>query len=266
MIKKRSPLLAGVLSVLALGLGHMYCGEIRRGFVLLVGTYLLVLVGGFFGVFSTFIGFFLMLAFIFFAHLFCIVDSVKIAMKSGGFTLKFYNRSYFYFIAAVVILLCSNALLSMRSSILGYETYKIPAESMSPTLQAGDSIIVDTRTSNFKVGDVVVYRSVEGGGGSYVKRIAAMGNDMISIKNGKVILNGKEENALSVSADRRQQEMSILMEERKVPDGEVFLLGDWRDNSRDSRSLGTLPIGDVIGKVTYIFFSKDSGRIGKAVN
>lgn len=99
-----------------------------------------------------------------------------------------------------------------------------------------------------------------------MKRIAAMGNDMISIKNGKVILNGKEENALSVSADRRQQEMSILMEERKVPDGEVFLLGDWRDNSRDSRSLGTLPIGDVIGKVTYIFFSKDSGRIGKAVN
>ena len=87
----------------------------------------------------------------------------------------------------------------------------------------------------------------------------------MSISDGLVIRNGEPENLLLVPEDRRQRDYSISMDKVEVQNNEVFLLGDWRDNSNDSRFWGTVPVDDIIGKVTYIWFSKDVARIGLAV-
>lgn len=155
--------------------------------------------------------------------------------------------------------------LATRGDILGYETYRIPAKSMIPTLQVGDFITVNTRYKQPKVGDVVVFRYPVNRDILYVKRVVAISNDIVSISDGKVVRNGKFENLLTIPENRRTQDFSISMEERKVPENEFFVLGDWRDRSNDSRFWGTVPVNDIIGKVTYIWYSKDVSRIGKAV-
>ena len=63
----------------------------------------------------------------------------------------------------------------------------------------------------------------------------------------------------------RRRDFSISIEEYKVPENELFVLGDFRDSSNDSRFLGTVPMADVVGVVTFIWFSTDVKRIGKAV-
>src|SRR5690606_7853497 len=117
----------------------------------------------------------------------------------------------------------------------GYETYQIPAKSMEPTLQVGDFITVNTRYHQPKVGDVVVFLYPKDRSIPYVKRVAAVGNDTVSINNGIVTRNGEPENLLLVPESQRLRDYSITMEERQVPENEVFFLGDWRDNSSDSR-------------------------------
>ncbi len=132
-------------------------------------------------------------------------------------------------------------------------------------MQPGDFITVNTRYQEPKVGDVIVFLYPKDRSISFVKRVAAVSNDTVAINNGIVIRNGRPENALLVPESRRLKDFSISMSERQVPENEVFLLGDWRDNSNDSRFWGTVPVTDVIGKVTYIWFSNDANRIGKAV-
>jgi signal peptidase I len=98
-----------------------------------------------------------------------------------------------------------------------------------------------------------------------VKRIAALGSDKLYVENGDVIRNGDTVSALSVAEDKRQSDFSTSMDGMSVPENEVFVLGDWRDKSNDSRFWGTVPIADIVGKITYIWYSKDASRIGMRV-
>lgn len=265
MSKKRRPILAAVLSLLMPGLGHVYAGDIRKGFSLIGIEYGAILLSGIFGILSTFHGIAGLILLAVGFYVFVIASSVRLARNNKEYQLRSYNRWYWYILIFITVSVIANVLFSFRGDILGYETYRIPAKSMEPTLQVGDFITVDTRYRHPEVGDVIVFLYPKDRSIPYVKRIAALGNDTVSISNGIVIRNGKPESLLQVPESKRQRDYSISMEERKVPENEVFLLGDWRDNSNDSRFWGTVPITDIIGKVTYIWFSKDVDRIGKTV-
>ncbi len=136
---------------------------------------------------------------------------------------------------------------------------------MEPTLEVGDFITVDTRYFSPKLDDVIVFIYPINRKVPFVMRVAAIGNDTVSIENGNIILNGNAVDSLSVPEDRRLREYSISMKKRRIPENEIFLLGDWRDNSNDSRFWGTVPIEDIIGKVTYIWYSKNTSKIGTIV-
>lgn len=248
------------------GLGHIYAGDLRKGLSLIGIEYGVILIAGIFGILSTFYGMAALIAFGVGFCIFVISSSVRLALKNREYELKSYNRWYWYILAFVTASLLANILLSFRGKILGYETYRIPAKSMEPILQVGDFITVNTRHTQPKEGDVIVFLYPKDRSIPYVKRVAALGNDTVSISNGIVIRNGKPENLLLVPENKRQRDYSISMEERQVPENEVFVLGDWRDNSNDSRFWGTVPVDDIIGKVTYIWFSKDVTRIGVAVD
>ncbi|MCF6257937.1 MAG: signal peptidase I [Gammaproteobacteria bacterium] len=265
MIKKRSPIWTAILSLIVPGLGHVYAGSLRKGLSLIGIQYGVILLAGVFGILSIFYGAVSFIVFSIGFYIFIVISSVKLALGNKEYQLQPYNRWHWYLAIFVAVSVIANVLFSSRGNILGYETYRIPAKSMVPTLQIGDFITVNTRYQQPKVGDVIVFLYPKDRSIPYVKRVAAVSNDTVLISNGIVIRNGKPENALLVPESKRLKNFSISMKERKVPENELFFLGDWRDNSNDSRFWGTVPVADVIGKVTYIWFSKDVNRIGKSV-
>jgi len=263
--KKRRPILTAILSLLMPGLGHIYAGELRKGLSLITIEYGVILLAGIFGVLSTFYGIATLIVLAVGFYVFVISSSVRLAIKNKEYELRPYNRWYWYALIFISVIVFINIIFSYRGDVFGYETYRIPAKSMEPTLQVGDFITVNTRYQQPQVGDVIVFLYPKNRSIPYVKRVAAVGNDTVSISNGVLTRNGKPEKKLLVPEGKRQRDFSISMKERQVPKNEIFLLGDWRDNSNDSRFWGTVPETDVIGKVTYIWFSKDVNRIGKAV-
>ncbi|MCX7113019.1 MAG: signal peptidase I [Proteobacteria bacterium] len=265
MTKKRRPILTAVLSLIMPGLGHVYAGNLRKGLIFIGVEYGVILLAGAFGVLSTFYGIASLIVLYIGFYVFVLLSSVRLALRNKEYKLQLYNRWYWYLAIFVAVSVPANILFSFRGDVLGYETYRIPAKSMEPTLQVGEFITVNTRYQQLEVGDVIVFLYPKDRSIPYIRRVAAVGGDAVSIHDGIVYRNGIPESLLLVPERKRLKEFSISMTERKVPENELFLLGDWRDNSNDSRFWGTVPVADVIGKVTYIWFSKDANRIGKAV-
>ncbi|MEE9327678.1 MAG: signal peptidase I [Cocleimonas sp.] len=265
MIKKRNPIWAGILSVASMGLGHMYAGDLKKGIMIVCFLLILILMAGVFGFLSTAYGIAIFVITLLCVLIYSIVSSIRLARKNKEYTLKSYNKWYWYIVFLVSVSIIFNALLAYRGEILGYHTYSIPTQSMVPTLKINDYITVNTRYSKFAVGDVIVFSLPIDKKIPYVKRVVAVGGDTLSIKDGIIIRNGKVESVIQVSKDRRKDNYSITMGQTKIPESEFFVLGDWRDKSADSRMWGTVPRELIIGKVTYIWLSTNLKRIGMAV-
>lgn len=129
------------------------------------------------------------------------------------------------------------------------------------------------RTAAPRLGDVVVLRNPDGGTKHFIKRVMALPGDTFEMRNETVILNGAPLRlSFSEPTTRTNGETVLLGTEQvgsvthpvlilperpalrnfgpiTVPPGEVFLLGDNRDESRDSRFFGTRPLADLIGRV-----------------
>lgn len=263
--KKRNTWIAGIASFFVPGLGHVYAGAPRAGWLILGGFITALLISGMFGVFSTFYGLaaFVLISVLFYVTL--IISSVRSARRNNNYELRWFNRWYWYVAVLILVPVGFQLLFAYRGLVLGYETFHIPSGSMVPTLEVGDVIAVNTRYREVVVGDVVVFRPPFNPKSSYVARIAAVGGNSLAIENGAVIVNGVAQAQLAVPSSNRMREFSVTMPVRQIPQGEFFVLGDWRDNSNDSRFWGTVPMDNLIGKVTYIWFSDDLKRIGTYV-
>ncbi len=265
MVKKRNAWIAGIASFFVPGLGHAYAGAPMRGWLIVAGFIAALIIGGLFGLFSTFYGIVAIVLVTLLFYLVLISSAVRWARRNPDYELRWFNCWYCYIAILVLVTAGFQALFIFRGPILGYETFRIPSGSMAPTLETGDFITVNTRYREPLIGDVVVFRWPGKPEVSYVSRIAAMGGDAIAIRNGQVLVNGMPQERLVVSEGNRQKEFSVNMLEQRVSEGQLFMLGDWRDNSNDSRFLGTVPQANVVGEVTYIWFSSDSKRIGRQV-
>lgn len=140
------------------------------------------------------------------------------------------------------------AALLVRATLL--QAYSIPSASMSPTLEPGDHILV-TPLGEAGRGDVVVFRNASVGPGFFVKRIVATGGDHVEIRGGVLRVNGER---VAEGYLPKGTATSGRLEEL-VPPGHVFVLGDHRADSIDSRSWGFLPESEVVGRARLIFWS-----------
>ena len=161
---------------------------------------------------------------------------------------------------------------SISERFFGVHLYKIPSKSMQPTLVPGDYILVSTLAYSHQPlikKDVIIFtraNNLDENGKTipYVKRVLAVENDSIKIENGNVIINNIVFKESYVKKANQVTPYSLNMKEITVPAGKVFVLGDNRDKSSDSRKFGFIEVAHIIGKATYLLYGK-YGRTGNEI-
>jgi signal peptidase I len=149
------------------------------------------------------------------------------------------------------------------------QPYQIRQQSMETTLEPDQYVLVDKLTPRFdtyKRGDIVVFTPPEvwsqADGTPYIKRVIAVGGDTVEIHDGKAFVNGVElvEPYVFKEADGQPQDTddNLQIEEWVVPDGELFLMGDHRKSSADSREFGTVAVDKVIGRAWLRYWPIDT--------
>jgi signal peptidase I len=195
-----------------------------------------------------------------------------------------YARSFFPIILIVLLI---------RSFL--FEPFRIPSDSMMPTLLDGDFIFVNKFTYGLRLpvvnreivaigkpgrGDVVVFRLPSDPSVNYIKRLVGLPGDHVVVKDKRVYINGElqpvrldgmyppfNSTPLAQIANEKLgavDHRTLYIAERPsvdfddvVPEGHYFFMGDNRDNSRDSRfpEVGYVPAGNVVGKAVRIWLN-----------
>jgi len=158
------------------------------------------------------------------------------------------------------------------------QAFKIPSSSMVPTLLVGDHILVNKfiygvrvpftniRWPEFTIpqrGDVIVFVYPEDRTKDFIKRVVAIGGDTVEIRDKNVLVNGKsvrdaKVRHLDTKVIRDNRNPRDNMAQVKVPNGTLFVMGDNRDYSHDSRFWGFVPVEDVKGEAFLIYYSAGS--------
>jgi signal peptidase I len=146
------------------------------------------------------------------------------------------TRTIAYATAAVVL----GLLITVRLFVA--EPMRVPSVSMAPTLRPGDHVLID-KVAEPRRGDLAVFTHA---GNLLLKRVVAVGGDQVGIENGELVVNGRTVDEPYV--DHRVLE-GVYFGPVAVPSGAVFVMGDNRTDSVDSRASGPVPRGAVVGRV-----------------
>ena len=151
------------------------------------------------------------------------------------------------------------------------QPYRVQQESMETTLEPDQYVLVDKITPRFdtyKRGDIVVFNPpenwVQQNGQPYIKRVIGVGGDTIELKNGAVYLNGTkliEPYVFKVDGKAQATEDLIGAKRWVVPRNDLFLMGDHRGNSADSREFGPVDVAAVIGRAWLRYWPVDTLKI-----
>ncbi len=132
-----------------------------------------------------------------------------------------------------------------------FRVFNVEGPSMKPTLQPGDRIVVSHVGYKPQQGDIVVISGTKDDNNPIVKRVIAVAGDVVDINftTGKVTVNGKEERF----TDELTTQQADIAFPLTVPEGTVFVLGDNRGVSLDSRSsrVGCVDERDIVGKILF---------------
>ncbi len=131
------------------------------------------------------------------------------------------------------------------SGLLPVQIVRVESGSMAPTLAVGDLVLLERGADTVHRRDVVAIRRPDTGE-RLIKRAVAVGGDRVNIEDGVVMVNGTPVCEPSIDPDRID---GVFFGTVDVPAGQIFVLGDDRQNSIDSRDFGTVATTDVIGLV-----------------
>jgi signal peptidase I len=162
------------------------------------------------------------------------------------------NRALRTVIEIVVIVAAAFAIAMLVQAFL-IKPFTIHQVSMEPTLDEGDRILINRVVYHFrepKNGDVVVFHSPVKDGEDLVKRVIAVGGDTVSISDGKLYVNGVVQNEPYLL----EQNFAGEMEETPIPEGQLFVMGDNRNNSGDSRFFGPIDEDLVLGCAFCVYW------------
>ena len=147
------------------------------------------------------------------------------------------------------------------------QPYKVQQSSMERTLMQEQYVLVDKLTPHFdsyKRGDIVVFTPPEDWVGAdrtpFIKRVIGVGGDTVEIHNGGVYINDErlDEPYIYKENDGSVQTTDAAQERWVIPDDELFLMGDHRQDSADSRAVGPVPVNQGIGRAWLRYWPFDS--------
>lgn len=170
-----------------------------------------------------------------------------------------------FLVALITALLC-------RTFVV--QAFRIPSMSMVPTLVRGDHLLINKLSYGLRspfghgwlvrfappaAGDVIVFTAPgegEQGESDFVKRVVATAGEEVEVRGGRVYVDGRERHVPGSFAAfgyhaRSRDDFGPL----RVPAGQLFVLGDNRDGSRDSRHRGFVDVDAVEGKAVLVFWS-----------
>ena len=289
--------LAALLSLFLPGLGQLYAGKPRWAcFWFLQPILGLILLGllHFYPVTRTiFIGFQILVL----VQLVAVVDAWRQAARQQTYQLRRFNRWWIYlgiFLAPQIVGYLTGITRMPTGDLV--QSFSVPAKSMTPTVIPGDLILADTygpRLADIKRGDVVLFWV---DGTVFIKRVVGQPGDVIAMSDGILTINDQvlphdhersvqDARISSAEADGATAFQETWPDGRKVivlqrstdgprdffpsltvPADSFFVLGDNRNNSRDSRDMGMIHRDRLLGKARFIWWSKDFDRIGVPLN
>lgn len=133
--------------------------------------------------------------------------------------------------------------------VIGFSTVR--GVSMLPTFEDGDIAVYTRIVPEFERGDILSVRMPSGE--YYVKRVIAVEGDTVDIENGKVLLNGEVLDEEYVKCVTEPDPEAEIMYPYKVERGKVFVMGDNRPESMDSRAFGAVVRDQIKGKILITF-------------
>jgi len=165
--------------------------------------------------------------------------------------------------------------LFIRSFVV--QAFKIPSSSMEPTLVVGDHLLVNKFIYGIKIpfmntkyfqfknprrGDIIVFVYPKDRSKDFIKRVIGTEGERVEILRNKIYINDQLIDDPWGHYDERSQSARHLLPMERfgpivVPKGSLFVLGDNRDNSQDSRFWGYVNVNEVKGKALIIYFSWD---------
>ncbi len=284
----RKPWLAALMSFILPGFGQLYNGEVNKAIWSFAAFSFVVIPWG------ALVALYLPDSWLIFGLVDATIGAIAIwlwstvnAWRTAASLTHYEPRSWQIsgaYLAAIIV--CGLIVLPLtytyvRSHLV--EPFYIPSGSMAPSVLTGDYVIADKRYNcpnckhAVKRGDIAIFTYPNDRTFNYIKRIVALPGDEVVIKGKSITINGK---ALSTSDGKEQwdnrqwavqwgssasNELNIT-----VPAGQVFVLGDNRDLTKDSRAFGTVPLQDVIGRARQVWFSKSTEgirwqRLGKVL-
>ena len=170
--------------------------------------------------------------------------------------------------------------LTLVLRVFVVQAFRIPSESMVPTLLVGDFLFVNKFEYGAKVpfthfrlpgitrphpGDVIVFQYPQDPSRDYIKRCVATGGQTVEVKDKNLYVEGRpREEPYVQHSDAVVRPASIDPRDNfgpyTVPPGNLFMMGDNRDNSNDSRYWGPVDFDLVRGKAMFIYWSWDGDR------
>jgi signal peptidase I len=163
------------------------------------------------------------------------------------------KRSTVGMVVEVVVIVAAAFAIALLVQWLLIKPFTIHQVSMQPTLMEGDRILINRLTYHFRdpqAGDVVVFNSPLNKDEDLVKRVVAVEGDRVAIRDGSLYVNDvAQEEPYLLEQDFRGEVSEML-----VPAEQVFVLGDNRNNSGDSRIFGPIPRDSIIGSGFVIYW------------
>ncbi len=172
------------------------------------------------------------------------------------------TRAFARGVLEVLQALAIAVLISVGLNFFIIQVTEVRQRSMESTLLSGDRVLVskvDYRLHLPERGDIIVFKPPIDTNIPYVKRIIGLPGDTVDLRDGKVVVNGKvldEPYAFGQTQVRSGQVRFPF----RVPQGQIFVLGDNRPVSGDSREWGTVPDENIIGKVMLKFWPLREAR------